>query len=172
MFWNHGRTLCVPFLKSKGLTQLTRKCLNVHWLEWTPTFLSSSRRRPCNLLETLTVLISRLVEGGGVGELVEKVVVEESQRLSVLRIIMPCNLLETLTVLMSWLGEVKVVEEVVEEVVVEEKQRLSVLRIFIPCKLLETLTVLISRQVEGDGVEKGVVEADPNNFEHLSQFLY
>src|SRR6218665_2275147 len=110
---------------------------------------------------------TRLVEGGVVGELVEKVVVKENQRLSVLRIIMPCNLLETLTVLMSWLGEV----EVVEEVVVEEKQRQSVLRIFIPCKLLETLTVLISRQVEGEGVEKGVVEADPNNFEHFSQFL-
>src|SRR6218665_1680852 len=127
MFWNHGRTLCVPFLKS--LTQLTRKSLNVHWLEWTPAFMSSSRRRPCNLLETLAVLISRLVEGGVVGELVEKVVVEE-------------------------------------------KQRLSVLRIFIPCKLLETLTVLILRQVEREGVEKGVVEADPNNFEHFSQFLY
>src|SRR6218665_3734193 len=121
MFWNHGRTRCVPFLKSKGLTQLTRKSLNVHWLEWTPIFLSSSRRRPCNLLDTLTVLISRLVEGGVVGELVEKVVVEENQRLSVLRIIMPCNLLETLTVLMSRLGEVEVVEEVVEEVVVEAK---------------------------------------------------
>ena len=106
------------------------------------------------------------------GELVEKVVVEENQRLSVLRIIMLCNLLEILTVLMSWLGEVEVVEEVVEKVVVKEKQRLSVLRIFIPCKLLETLTVLISRQVEGEGVEKGVVEADPNNFEHFSQFLY
>src|SRR6218665_1904823 len=107
---------------------------------------------PVNLLDTLPVLISRLVEGGVVGELVEKVVVEENQKLSVLRIIMPCNLLETLTVLMSWLGlgEVEVVEEVVEEVVVEEKQRLSVLRIFIPCKLLETLTVLISRQVEGE----------------------
>src|SRR6218665_3247068 len=133
---------------SKGLTQLTRKSLNVHWLEWTPAFLSSSRRRPCNLQETLAVLISRLVEGGVVGELVEKVVVEENQRLSVLKIIMPCNLLETLTVLMPWLGEVNVVEEVVEEVLVEEKQRLSVLRIFIPCKLLETLTVLILRQVE------------------------
>src|SRR6218665_702479 len=108
-----------------GLTQLTRKSLNVHWLEWTPTFLSSSRRRPCNLLETLTVLISRLVEGGVVGELLEKVVVEENQRLSVLRIIMPCNLLETLTVLMSRLGEV--------EIVVEEKKRLSVLRILITC---------------------------------------
>src|SRR6218665_2463043 len=119
-----------------------------------------------------TVLISRLVEGGVVGELVEKVVVEENQRLSVLRIIMTCNLLETLTVLMSWLGEVEVVEDVVEEVVVEEKQRLSVLRIFIPCKLLETLTVLISTQVEGEGVEKGVIEADPNNFEHFSLFLY
>src|SRR6218665_3225977 len=139
-----------------------RKSLNVHWLEWSSTFLSSSRRRPCNLLETLTVLISRLVEGGVMGELVEKVVVEENQRLSVLRIIMPCNLLETLTVLMSWLGEGEV----------EEKQRLSVLRIFIPCKLLETLTVLISRQVEGEGVEKGVIEADPNNFEHFSLFLY
>src|SRR6218665_3396411 len=168
MFWNHGRTLCVPFLKSKSLTQLTRKCLNVHWLEWTPTFMSLSRRRPCNLLDTLTVLISRLVEGG----VVEKVVVEENQRLSVLKIIMPCNLQETLTVLMSWLGEVEILEEFVEEVVVEEKQRLSVLRIFIPCKLLETLTVLISRQVEGEGVEKGVVEADPNNFEHFSLFLY
>src|SRR6218665_3671371 len=56
--------------------------------------------------------------------------------------------------------------------VVEEKQSLSVLRIFIPCKLLETLTVLISRQVEGEGVENGVVEADPNNFEHFSLFLY
>src|SRR6218665_1602424 len=127
---------------------------------------------PVNLLDTLTVLISRLVEGGVVGELVEKVVVEENQRLSVLRIIMPCNLLETLTVLMSWLGEVEVVEEVVEEVVVEEEQRLSVLRILIPCKLLETLTVLISRQGEGEGAEKGVVEADPNNFEHFSLFLY
>ena len=112
------------------------------------------------------------VEGGVVGELVEKVVVEENQRLSVLKIIMPCNLQETLTVLMSWLGEVEILEEFVEEVVVEEKQRLSVLRIFIPCKLLETLTVFISRQVEGEGVEKGVVEADPNNFEHFSQFLY
>src|SRR6218665_2942855 len=89
-----------------------------------------------------------------------------------LRIIMPCNVLETLTVLMPWLGEVEVVEEVIEEVLVEEKQRLSVLRIFIPCKRLETLTVLISRQVEGEGVEKGLVEADPNNFEHFSQFLY
>src|SRR6218665_1822709 len=67
---------------------------------------------------------------------------------------------------------VEVVAEVVEEVVVKKKQRLSVLRIFIPCKLLETLTVLISRQVEGEGVEKGVVEADPNNFEHFSLFLY
>src|SRR6218665_936973 len=111
------------------------------------------------------------IEGGVVGELVEKVVVEENQRLSVLRIIMPCNLLEILTVLMSWLGEGEVVEEFVEEVVVEEKQRLSVLRIFIPCKLLETLTVLISKQVEGEGVEKGVVEADPNNFEHFCLFL-
>src|SRR6218665_899775 len=174
MFWNHGRTLCVPFLKS--LTQLTRKSLNVHWLEWTPTFLSSSLRRPCNLLETLTVLISKPVEGGVMGELVEKVVVEENQRLSVLRIIMLCNLLETLTVLMSWLGGGEVmeegVEEVGEEVLVEEKQRLSVLRIFIPCKLLETLALLISRQVEGEGMEKGVVDADPNNFKHFSLFLY
>src|SRR6218665_290002 len=52
---------------------------------------------PCNLLETLTVLMSWLGEGEGV----EEGVVEEKQRLSVLRIFIPCKLLETLTVLIS-----------------------------------------------------------------------
>src|SRR6218665_1111781 len=115
MFWTHGRTSCVPFLKSKGLTQLTRKCLNVHWLEWTPTFLSSSRRRPCNLLDTLTVLISWLGEVEVVEEFVEEVVVEENQRLSVLRIFIPCKLMETLTVLISRQVEGEGVEKGVVE---------------------------------------------------------